>query len=67
MKPVAHRTTKEAGMNRLMLCIVWEALAAGEELMIAIALMPFNSASKTKRLIHKLIRIQQTVPEGAWR
>ncbi|MDX8513185.1 hypothetical protein [Mesorhizobium captivum] len=32
--------------------------------MTAIALMPFNSASKTKRLIHKLIRIQQTVPEG---
>ena len=35
--------------------------------MTAIALMPFNPASKTKRLIHKLSRIQQTVPGGAWR
>ncbi|WP_292229231.1 hypothetical protein [Mesorhizobium sp.] len=35
--------------------------------MTAIALMPFNPASKTKRLIHKLSRIQQTVPRGAWR
>ncbi|WP_245431612.1 hypothetical protein [Mesorhizobium atlanticum] len=35
--------------------------------MTAIALMPINPASKTKRLIHKLNRIQQTVPRGAWR
>jgi hypothetical protein len=52
MKPVAHRTTKEAGMNRLMLCM--GGGCQDERLMTAIALKPFNPASKTKRLIHKL-------------
>ncbi|CAN7325703.1 hypothetical protein LJR234_001864 [Mesorhizobium amorphae] len=53
-------------MNRLMLCIFPGAVrdpggdVFDEELTMAIALMPFNPASKMKRLIHKLIRIQQT-------
>ncbi|WP_181178114.1 hypothetical protein [Mesorhizobium sp. B4-1-3] len=52
-------------MNRLMLCMGGKL--PGERLMTTFALMPINPASKTKRLIHKLSRIQQTVPTGAWR